>query len=159
MGFFDSISRKLQGVDKFRRQRLDINAKQWVNTKPIDTNDLKGKVILITFASMKTDNKEVITQLNLWEQMFPKDIFQIISVYSPKDTVKEIEKTKLFLNKKGIRYPVALDNNSKTAEMFRIQFRPVFYLFDKRGRLRYRILDSKDLDRIGAAIMKLSSQK
>ena len=157
MGLLDTISRKIQGVDRLDRQKLDIHAKQWVNTKAVDISKLKGKVILVEFAAIESESKEIIDQLNIWDQMFPKDSFQMISVYSPK--AKEMKKVKLFASKTGMKYPIALDSNMKTADLFNVRFRPIFFLFDRKGRLRYRILNTKDLERIGSAIMKLLSQK
>lgn len=159
MGVFDFLSKKLQKIDSIKVVDIKFFSKAWVNTKPIKDDELKGKVVLIYFSSMKTESKDVIRRMNLWHNMFPKDSFQLLTVYSPNKGVREVQKNKLFVTREDINHPVMIDDNFKTFDLFQAQSPPVFYLFDKRQRLRYRIMSAKDLDRIGSAIMKLLARR
>ncbi|MBU0461778.1 MAG: redoxin domain-containing protein [Nanoarchaeota archaeon] len=158
MGVLDFLTRKLQRVDTLSNEKLELFPKEWVNTKPFTIDDMKGNVLLVEFTSLE-ETKETIHQMNLWNQMFPKESFQLLSIYSPENRKTEIAKLKMFLHNSDVKYPVMIDDRFKTSDMFKANLRPSFYLFDKKRRIRFCIMSAKDLDRVGAAIMKLISER
>ncbi|MFQ5474473.1 MAG: peroxiredoxin family protein [Candidatus Nanoarchaeia archaeon] len=147
MKLLDKISRKLQRVDRISDETLDVFAKNWTNSRPVSLSSLKGQVVLVAFTG---DDANIFYKLNLWDKMFP--CFQVICLFfQDKKGIKRVVKDN------RISFPIALDDNSRTSDALKVTSRPAFYLFDKKGRLRFRLMNA-DLDRVGTAILRLSAE-
>lgn len=63
-----------------------------------------------------------------------KDKFDLYAVNVTKGD--RVEDVRGFVNRYGVSFPVLLDDQGKTAEMYRILFVPTSFLIDKQGVLR-----------------------
>lgn len=88
----------------------------WINSKPLQINQLKGKVILIDFWAYSCINcVHTIPYLNAWYQKYQNKGFIIIGVHCPEfDFEHQLDLVKAAVKNYQIKYPVALDNNFNT---------------------------------------------
>lgn len=111
----------------------------WINTKPLQINDLKGKVVLVDFWAYSCINCiRTLPYLKSWYQKYQDQGLIIVGVHSPEfDFERNSINVKDAVEKFGILYPVALDNNFITWRNYHNQYWPASYLINKNGEVVY----------------------
>ena len=62
----------------------------------------------------------------------------IVDIHSPETPgEREIERIKAQATKHGLRFPIAVDNDSSNWKAWNNRMWPTVYVVDKRGRVRY----------------------
>ncbi len=112
----------------------------WINSPPINPDDLKGKVILIDFWAYSCINCiRTLPYLKDWYAKYKDKGFLIIGVHSPEFQFEhDFSNVKNAVKKYGIRYPVALDNRFTTWKNYHNLFWPAHYLINKEGNVVYQ---------------------
>ena len=84
----------------------------WINSSPLKLDKLRGKVVLIDFWAFDCPFcAEAMPHVKEMYDKYAKDGLVIIGVHVPRiDYEKEIPKIKEAVVKKGIKYPVVVDN-------------------------------------------------
>lgn len=71
--------------------------------------------------------------------MYEGEDFTVISIHYPEFAYeREIENVQDAIERYGITYPVAIDNDRQTWRAYNQRYWPTTYLIDKYGRIRYR---------------------
>lgn len=111
----------------------------WINSEPLQINDLKGKVVLIDFWTYSCINcMRTLPYLNDWYRKYHDKGLVIIGVHTPEfDFEKKLDNVKNAVTQDGIKYPVALDSHFVTWQNFNNQYWPAHYLIDKKGYVVY----------------------
>jgi cytochrome c biogenesis protein CcdA/thiol-disulfide isomerase/thioredoxin len=111
----------------------------WINSEPLQINDLKGKVVLIDFWTYSCINcMRTLPYLNDWYRKYHDQGLVIIGVHTPEfDFEKNLDNVKNAVAQDGIKYPVALDSHFVTWRNFNNQYWPAHYLIDKKGYIVY----------------------
>lgn len=111
----------------------------WINSPPLSIPQLKGKVVLVDFWTYSCINCiRTIPQLNAWYDEYGKDGLVIIGVSTPEFQFEHNYSNVLAaVQKFGIKYPVALDNNYSTWDAYNNEDWPADYLIDANGDIRY----------------------
>lgn len=111
----------------------------WINSNPLSLQDLKGKVVLIDFWTYSCINcLRTLPYLKDWYQKYHSDGFVIIGIHSPEfEFEKDFNNVKNAVEREGILYPVALDNQFVTWQNFNNQYWPAHFLLDKNGNVVY----------------------
>lgn len=118
----------------------DINGiTSWINTAPIQMNELKGKVVLIDFWTYSCINCiRTLPYLKDWYAKYHDKGFVIIGIHSPEfDFEKNLDNVKAAVKQFGINYLVALDNQFVTWRNYQNRYWPAHYLIDKNGKVVY----------------------
>jgi cytochrome c biogenesis protein CcdA/thiol-disulfide isomerase/thioredoxin len=110
----------------------------WVNSKPLTTKELRGKVVLVDFWTYSCINcLRTLPHLKAWYAAYRKDGLVIVGVHTPEfafeHVVSNVRKAAKDL---GVRYPVAIDNHANTWDAYQNSAWPTEYLVDRRGRVR-----------------------
>jgi thiol-disulfide isomerase/thioredoxin len=113
---------------------------QWINAKPLTLKDLRGKVVVLHFWTFGCINcRHNLPYYNRWQSDLAKDDLRIIGVHTPETAAEADEKNVVArVRELGIKYPVAVDNESATWKAFKNHYWPSIYLIDKQGRVRFR---------------------
>ncbi len=111
----------------------------WINSNPLQIDQLRGKVVLIDFWTYSCINcMRTLPYLNAWYDKYHNDGLVIIGVHTPEfDFEKEFANVKNAVMQDGIKYPVALDSHFVTWQNFNNQYWPAHYLIDKNGNVVY----------------------
>ena len=110
----------------------------WINSKPLTTHELRGKVVLVDFWTYSCINcLRTLPHLEKWYRAYRKDGLVIVGVHTPEfafeHVVSNVRKATKDL---GVRYPVAIDNGARTWAAYQNSAWPTEYLIDRRGHVR-----------------------
>ncbi len=111
----------------------------WLNSAPLQLKDLRGKVVLIDFWTYSCINCiRTLPYLKDWYNKYHSAGLVIIGVHTPEfDFEKNLNNVKNAVEKFGIKYPVALDNQFVTWQNFNNAFWPAHYLINREGNVVY----------------------
>jgi len=117
-----------------------ITASGWLNTAPLDTQDLEGKVVLYDFWTFGCINcVHTLPHLKAWDERYRVDGLVVLSIHTPEFTYEaDPANVHRFVSENDIRYPVALDPDRLTWRAFANRYWPAFYLHDRDGKRRYQ---------------------
>lgn len=129
----------------------------WINSPPLNLSQLRGRVVLVDFWTYSCINCiRTIPYLNAWESKYGDNGLVIIGVHTPEFQFEHNYSNVLAaVEKFGIRYPVALDNNYSTWDAYGNNFWPEDYLIDKNGDIRKVTIGEGDYNQTEAAIRLL----
>lgn len=116
-----------------------IGISQWINSEPLTMQSLRGKVVLVDFWTYTCINCiRTLPYIEAWDAKYSRYGLVIVGVHSPEFTFeKDFNNVKASVERFGIKYAVALDNDHKTFDSFGNRYWPHKYLFDAKGNLRY----------------------
>ena len=115
-------------------------ATAWINSPPISTQDLRGKVVLIDFWTYTCINwRRTVPYLRSWFDRYGKSGLVLIGVHSPEFAFeRDLDNVRQAVKEIGVGYPVAVDTDFAIWKAFGNQYWPALYVFDARGRLRHQ---------------------
>jgi methionine-S-sulfoxide reductase len=110
----------------------------WLNSKPLTRAALRGKVVVIDFWAYSCINcLRALPYVNAWYSHYKDSGLVIIGVHSPEfEFEKDTDNVRKAIEKFGIQYPVALDNDMSIWNAFNNRFWPAHYFIDAQGRIR-----------------------
>jgi thiol-disulfide isomerase/thioredoxin len=111
----------------------------WINTKPFDLKELRGKVVLVDFWTYSCVNcLRTLPYLKDWDARYRSKGFVIVGVHTPEfDFEHDLGNVRTAVDRLGVRYPVVLDNSYGTWEAYSNQYWPAEYLIDQSGHVRH----------------------
>ncbi|UZD98786.1 cytochrome c biogenesis protein DipZ [Pseudomonas mediterranea] len=114
-------------------------AVQWLNSPPLSSESLKGKVVLVDFWTYDCINcQHTLPYVNDWAKKYEKDGLVVIGVHTPEyGYEKIIDNVRQQVHKLDINYPVAIDNQYAIWRAFNNQYWPAHYFIDAKGQVRY----------------------
>jgi thiol-disulfide isomerase/thioredoxin len=113
-------------------------ARGWLNSPPLARADLAGKVVLYDFWTYSCINcQRTLPHLRALYDRYKGDGLVIIGVHSPEfDFEKDHDNVARAVERYGVTWPVALDDDMAIWNAFGNQYWPEEYLTDRDGRLR-----------------------
>ncbi|AJC19561.1 cytochrome c biogenesis protein DipZ [Pandoraea pulmonicola] len=114
-------------------------AVQWLNSPPLTTQALRGKVVLVDFWTYSCINcLRTLPYVKAWAQKYRDQGLVVIGVHAPEFAFeRDIGNVKKAVADLGVDYPVAIDNNYAIWRGFNNQYWPAHYFVDAQGRVRY----------------------
>ena len=114
-------------------------AVEWLNSKPLTVEALRGKVVLVDFWTYSCINcLRAIPYVRAWAEKYKDDGLVVIGVHTPEFAFeKQPANVKKALADLKIDYPVAIDNNYSIWRAFNNQYWPAHYFIDVQGRIRH----------------------
>ena len=119
-----------------------VDNQQWFNTpgdRPLTLRSLRGRVVLVDFWTYSCINcLRTLPYLTAWDKRYRKDGLTIVGVHSPEFPFeKDAGNVEEAIDRNGIEYPVAQDNDLATWNAYGNQYWPAEYLIDAQGRVRF----------------------
>ena len=129
----------------------------WINSAPLTSESLKGKVVLIDFWTFDCINcQHTLPHVRQWAEKYWSQGLEVIGVHTPEyPHEKNFSAVQEAVKKWRITYPVVTDNNDQIWNAFGNQYWPAHYLFDARGQLRYTFFGEGNYAEQEAAIAQL----
>jgi thiol-disulfide isomerase/thioredoxin len=111
----------------------------WLNSEPLKTASLRGKVVLVNFWTYTCINwLRSLPYVRAWAEKYQDDGLVVIGVHSPEfGFEKEAEHVRRAVKEMRIGYPVAIDSGHKIWRAFANQYWPATYIADRTGRIRH----------------------
>ena len=113
-------------------------ATEWLNSPPLTTEGLQGKVVLIDFWTYSCINCiRSLPYIKAWNEKYKDKGLVIIGVHSPEFAFeKDSANVRKAVHDLGVTYPVALDNDFVIWRMFNNKYWPAHYFIDAKGNIR-----------------------
>ncbi len=115
-------------------------AVEWLNSPPLNREQLKGHVVLVDFWTYSCINcLRTVPYIRAWAERYKDSGLIVIGVHTPEFAFeKDPDNVRRAVKELGIAYPVALDNNYKgLGGVSDNNYWPADYLVDATGRLRH----------------------
>lgn len=115
---------------------------EWLNSKPLRLNQLRGKVVLIEFWAFECVNcRRTQPWLHAIQQRYADKDFVIVSVHTPElPEERTIANVRTAVAAQRITNPVMVDGDYSYWNAMKNQYWPAFYVIDKRGRIAARAI-------------------
>ena len=112
---------------------------RWLNTAPLRLDGLRGNVVLIDFWTYSCVNcLRTLPFLRAWDEAYRDDGLRIVGVHSPEFAFEhELDNVRGAVERLGIEYAVAIDNDFDTWNAYGNRYWPAKYLIDRDGRVRF----------------------
>ena len=112
----------------------------WLNSPPLNAQNLRGKVVLVDFWTYSCINcLRTLPYLKAWNEKYRPLGLVIIGVHAPEFAFeKDTHNVEQAVGDLGISYPVALDNQYAIWNAFKNEYWPAHYLIDAQGRMRHQ---------------------
>ena len=119
-----------------------VGNQHWFNTpgdKPLTLRSLRGRVVLVDFWTYSCINcLRTLPYLTAWDRTYRKDGLTIVGVHSPEFPFeKDAGNVAEAIERNGIEYPVAQDNDLATWNAYGNQYWPSEYFIDAKGKVRF----------------------
>ena len=116
-----------------------LAAKGWINTAPLTSADLAGKVVLYDFWTYSCINcVRTLPYIRAWYDRYRANGLVIIGVHSPEFDFEKVKtNVESAVKRLGVTWPVALDNDKTIWNAFDNQYWPADYVADRTGEKRY----------------------
>ena len=121
----------------------ELTNTSWLNSdKPLRLAELRGRVVLLNFWVFTCGNcTRTVPSLVAYDRRYRAGGLTIIGIHTPEfpPYAGEHDKGNLAraLDRQGITYPNAQDNDRRTWDAYSIRYWPSFVLIDKAGTIRY----------------------
>ncbi len=129
-------------ISKTLPQFSSSNQKDWINSKPLEISDLKGKTVLIYFWTFDCWNSyRSFPWLHKIENRFADKGFQAIGIHTPEFEHEKVrENLEAKMKRFKITHPVMMDNGFKYWRKMKNRYWPTFYLIDRSGNIRHKMI-------------------
>ena len=110
----------------------------WLNSGPLTTAGLRGKVVLVDFWTYSCINCiRTLPYVEGWYQRYAADGLVVVGVHTPEFAFEhDTGNVASAISRFGITYPVAQDNEYGTWTAYSNQYWPADYLIDATGHIR-----------------------
>jgi thiol-disulfide isomerase/thioredoxin len=115
-------------------------ADEWLNSPPLTSSALRGKVVLIDFWTYTCINwRRTLPYVRAWAAKYKDQGLVVIGVHAPEFAFeKDINNVRWSVKDMSIDYPVAVDSEHVIWRAFRNQYWPALFFIDGQGRVRHR---------------------
>src|SRR4029077_4861540 len=118
----------------------DLNgAVAWLNSAPLSSKSLRGKVVLVNFWTYSCINSlRELPYMQAWAAKYKDAGLVVIGVHAPEfGFEKDPANVKNAVSDLKIAYPIPIDSNHSIWSAFRNEYWPADYFIDRKGRIRY----------------------
>jgi thiol-disulfide isomerase/thioredoxin len=138
-----------------------LAAGDWINSAPLQLNDLHGRVVLIEFWTFGCYNcRNTLPFIKGWDDRYREKGLTVIGVHSPEfEDERKVENLRREVALLKIRYAVITDNDYQTWNTYNVEAWPTIFLLDKQGRIRWKHVGEGDYDEAERLIQQLLAEK
>jgi thiol-disulfide isomerase/thioredoxin len=111
----------------------------WLNSQPLTSESLRGKVVLVDFWTYSCINcLRTLPYVKAWADKYRDQGLVVVGVHAPEFAFEKDERNvRTAVRDLGVTYPVALDNELTIWNAFKNQYWPAHYFIDAQGRIRH----------------------
>jgi thiol-disulfide isomerase/thioredoxin len=111
----------------------------WLNSPPLATADLRGKVVLVDFWTYTCINwLRTLGYVRAWAQRYEAQGLVVVGVHTPEFPFERDEaNVRQAAKDMAVEYPIALDSDYAIWQAFDNRYWPAVYIADAQGRIRH----------------------
>ena len=134
-------TRSLFGLRPRSADRLPSldGATGWLNSEPLTTADLAGKVVLVDFWTYTCINwLRTLGYVRAWHEKYRDQGLVVVGVHTPEFPFeRDVDNVRWAVADMRVEYPVALDSDYGVWRAFDNHYWPAAYFGDAEGRIRH----------------------
>jgi thiol-disulfide isomerase/thioredoxin len=129
----------------------------WLNSEPLATESLRGKVVLIDFWTYTCINwLRTLSYIREWADKYAEQGLLVVGVHTPEFPFeRDIDNVRAAVNEMAVHYPIALDSKYKIWRAFSNQYWPAVYIADAEGRIRHHRFGEGGYEEIERVVQQL----
>lgn len=129
----------------------------WINSPPLTTEQLRGKVVVVDFWTYSCINcLRSIPYVRAWAEKYKDQGLVVIGVHTPEFAFEKSEaNVRQAVERLGVTYPIAMDNDFAIWRAFRNNYWPAHYFIDAKGQIRHHHFGEGDYDGSERVIQQL----
>lgn len=129
----------------------------WLNTKPLATTELRGRVVLVDFWTFTCINwLRTQPYVRAWAEKYKDKGLVVIGVHTPEfEFEKEATSVERSAKELKVDYPIAIDSDYAIWSAFSNRYWPAFYFVDAKGRIRHHQFGEGEYERSERVIQRL----
>lgn len=114
-----------------------VGINHWINSEPLTMAQLRGKVVLVDFWTYACGNcMNTLPHVTRWYDTYKDRGFVVVGVHTPELAFEySTSNVQTAVERHGIKYPVAQDNEYATWKAYDNQYWPAEYLIDQNGTI------------------------
>jgi thiol-disulfide isomerase/thioredoxin len=134
-------------------------ATEWLNTPPLTTAALRGKVVLVQFWTYTCINwLRTLPYVRAWAETFGADGLVVIGVHTPEFGFEHnIDSVRRAAHDMRVEHSIAIDNDYAIWEAFNNHYWPALYFVDAQGQIRHHEFGEGEYERSERVIRQLSA--
>jgi thiol-disulfide isomerase/thioredoxin len=111
----------------------------WLNSAPLSSKALRGKVVLVNFWTYSCINSlRELPYMKAWAAKYKDAGLVVIGVHAPEFVFeRDPANVKNAVSGLNITYPIPIDSSHSIWTSFRNEYWPADYFIDGKGRIRY----------------------
>lgn len=135
-------------------------ATAWVNSQPLDTADLRGKVVLVDFWTYTCINwRRTMPYLRAWAEKYRDNGLVVVGVHTPEFSFeKDLDNVRWAAKTQRVEYPIAVDSDFAIWNAFNNHYWPALYVIDAQGHIRHHQFGEGDYERLEQVIQQLLTE-
>lgn len=135
-------------------------AREWLNSPPLTTSDLRGKVVVVEFWTYTCVNwRRTLPYVRAWAERYKHNGLVVIGVHTPEfGFEKDVGNVRGATRGLEIPYPVAVDSDYVIWRAFGNQYWPALYVADIQGRIRHHQFGEGGYDQTEQIIRQLLTE-
>jgi thiol-disulfide isomerase/thioredoxin len=135
-------------------------AELWLNSPKLTTEDLRGKVVLVSFWTYTCINwLRTDSYLKAWAEKYKSHGLVVIGVHSPEfEFEKDVANVRRAAAELDVGYPIAIDSDHKVWRAFGNRYWPAFYFVDSNGQIRHHRFGEGDYAHSERVIQRLLAE-
>jgi thiol-disulfide isomerase/thioredoxin len=125
-------------------------ANEWLNSQPLTSSDLRGRVVLVDFWTYSCINWiRSLPYVRAWSERYARDGLVVIGVHTPEFAFEhDVENVRRAAEQMRVEYPIAIDSDYAIWRAFENHYWPALYFIDAQGRIRHRQFGEGDYERV-----------
>jgi thiol-disulfide isomerase/thioredoxin len=111
----------------------------WLNSPPLTTDELRGKVVLVDFWTYTCINwLRTLGYVRAWAETYADQGLVVVGVHTPEFPFeRDVDNVRQAAKDMRVEYPIALDSDYAIWQAFSNQYWPAVYIADVDGRIRH----------------------
>ncbi|WP_246375894.1 thioredoxin family protein [Gluconacetobacter takamatsuzukensis] len=132
----------------------------WLNSPPLDTRHLRGKIVLVDFWAYSCINCiRTEPYIRAWADKYRDRGLVVIGVHTPEFRFEtNIANIRRAADRFGMTYPIAVDSDRSIWNAFGNQYWPALYFIDAQGRIRHHQFGEGEYDTSERVIQQLLAE-
>jgi thiol-disulfide isomerase/thioredoxin len=129
----------------------------WLNTQPLTSESLRGKVVLVDFWTYTCINwLRTLAYVRAWAEKYKDRGVVVVGVHTPEFPFEQdIDNVRQAASDMNVWYPIALDSDYAVWRAFSNRYWPAVYIADAEGRIRHHQFGEGGYDECERAIQQL----
>ena len=150
-----SVERSVEG----RLPSLD-GATDWLNTPPLTSEGLRGRVVVVDFLTYTCINwLRTLPYIRAWAETYADRGVVVLGVHTPEFPFeRDLDNVRRALAEMHVDFPIAVDSNYGVWQAFDNRYWPALYFVDADGNIRHHRFGEGDYEHSETVIQELVAE-